>query len=731
MSKLRLLLAFLLPILLGCLIYALQPTFSSSIHSLLPQSGMSKQITELIAQRDRTFKNTLLVLLEDDRANAQRIALSAERVASSAKNSELFSQVQWQIDTQKVTAEFNRLKPYQAAFLTPMQRQSSPNWVMQQWYSPSANSAQLLEDPLLLSYGLSQKLLAQAANSTLIDTVPVLSHRQHSYVLLRLTIAPSYRGIDGGARIESWLAEVEDELVAGRVYSVGVARYSHAAVEQARGEISSIGLVSLFAIILLVLLIFRSFSVLLAVFYPLGVAILGGVLVLSLCFESIHILTLVFGASLLGLSVDYAFHWLLCYQLKSPVVLARTLLAAAMSSVIVFLAQTLTTFEVLAQMGVFAASGLLFAALSVVTLYPWVFNAELPTLQIRLISRLPKLRSNHWILSLLVVLCLGLASLQQVDDDVRKLQPINAELKSQEERIKGVFSQDLAPATIYFTAEDECGLIAKAHELSALLVRAKVEHSRVLVDFFPRCEEQRENISTVQRWLEHDGLYQKLASVLPISAEPPIGYQHQVSELEVMTLSSPVPSFIANQLQWMQTADGAYHSLLSLPVLSPKEAEQLTPQLAAWEAVYVDQVAALNSALAEARYRGGLILAATLLVLGCGLLLLFRNRRPLIRIIPVLVSFIAALGATWLFSQPFSVFTLLALVMLVGLSMDFSIFSARGEQCALLAIVCSALTTILAFGTLGLSEVPVLHNIGTVLTFGILGAMASSLLIRD
>jgi len=731
MSKLRLLIALLFPALLALIIYAIKPTFSSSVYSLLPQTNISENIATLIEQRNKTFKNTLVVLLEEDTDSPLRLREQAALVVASADASQLFSDIEWQKDADEIAENYALMKPYRAAFLSAEQRQSSPNWVIQQWYSPSANSTQLLQDPLLLNSGLQSLLLAQASDVTLIDSVPILNRDNKNYILIKLSIAPNNQSIEGSAKVESWLGEVKKALVSGRLYSLGVSRYSHAAVEQARDEVSSIGLVSLVAIVLLVLFIFRSPFVLVAVFYPLVVAILGGTLVLSLCFESIHLLTLVFGASLLGLSVDYAFHWLLCYQKKTPVVLARTLLAAGVSSVTVFLAQTLTSFEVLAQMGVFAASGIFLAATSVVILYPWIFKTGIGTTSAECFSKLPKLRVNSWWVPLLILICLGLVWQQKVDDDVRKLQPVNAELQAEEHQIQSVFSQNIAPAYIYINAPDECQLIAKAHDVAAILHRANIEYNRALIDYYPRCEQQLKNIEVAKSWGEEDGLYQMVASSLPIQTRPSEAYRRELAELELLTLSSPVPEFISSQLQWMKTSDGRSHGLVSLKVLSAEQSSTIVPQLAPLSAVYVDQVSQLNRALGQARYRGGSILVATLLLLGCGLLLLFRKQQPWLRTIPILVGFCAALGATWLLAQPFSVFTLLALVMLVGLSMDFSIFSAQGEQCALLAIVCSALTTILAFGTLGLSEVPVLHNIGTVLTFGILGAMASSLLIRD
>ena len=72
-----------------------------------------------------------------------------------------------------------------------------------------------------------------------------------------------------------------------------------------------------------------------------------------------------------------------------------------------------------------------------------------------------------------------------------------------------------------------------------------------------------------------------------------------------------------------------------------------------------------------------------------------------------------------------SIFHLLALLLVVGLSLDYSIFfnrmfdqSSSGLR-TLKALVLCATTTIVVFGILAYSSVPILHGIGLTVSIGV------------
>ena len=80
---------------------------------------------------------------------------------------------------------------------------------------------------------------------------------------------------------------------------------------------------------------------------------------------------------------------------------------------------------------------------------------------------------------------------------------------------------------------------------------------------------------------------------------------------------------------------------------------------------------------------------------------------------------VAILG--WM-GQPFQLFNVLALVLLLGIGVDYGIFLLEhdGDPSAWLAVALGAASTWLSFGLLGLSATPALRAFGLTLLFGVL-----------
>ncbi|MGV2899935.1 MMPL family transporter [Achromobacter sp. AGC78] len=85
--------------------------------------------------------------------------------------------------------------------------------------------------------------------------------------------------------------------------------YAAAGRAQAMAESTWIGSIALAGIVLVLLLALRRVRALLA-FVPVAVGLLTGAVACVAVFGSIHVLTLVIGASLIGVAVDFPMHWL-------------------------------------------------------------------------------------------------------------------------------------------------------------------------------------------------------------------------------------------------------------------------------------------------------------------------------------------------------------------------------------------------------------------------------------
>ena len=169
------------------------------------------------------------------------------------------------------------------------------------------------------------------------------------------------------------------------VLAAGVILYAAAAGAQAQWEVSIIGAGSMLGIAALIWLTFHSLKPIAWIMLSIGVGCLGALSLCWLLFDRIHLLTLVFGASLIGGAQDYGSYFL-CNRLTaegqsldSRQLLRRlfpALLLALVTTVVGYLALALTPFPGLRQMAVFSALGLIFAWLTVIFWFPALVGSE-------------------------------------------------------------------------------------------------------------------------------------------------------------------------------------------------------------------------------------------------------------------------------------------------------------------------------------------------------------------
>ena len=133
------------------------------------------------------------------------------------------------------------------------------------------------------------------------------------WALLRFRSAqPAFR-LDGDAPLQETLdaATRDARKAAGGSLDVlrgGVPLHAEAAASRAAFEVNTIGLGSLLAVLLLVWLAFRSLRPIALVGVSLLVGLAAAIAVTSWIFGEVHLITLVFGASLAGVAEDYGIH---------------------------------------------------------------------------------------------------------------------------------------------------------------------------------------------------------------------------------------------------------------------------------------------------------------------------------------------------------------------------------------------------------------------------------------
>jgi len=194
---------------------------------------------------------------------------------------------------------------------------------------------------------------------------------------------------------------------------------------------------------------------------------------------------------------------------------------------------------------------------------------------------------------------------------------------------------------------------------------------------------------------------------------------------------------------WLKTADeskqqlwlgcGAERclSIVSLTGISDLSALSALPPLSGVS--LIDPAGDLSALFARYRIRAtGLLISAYCLVF-LGLVVKFgwRNASKIIAV-PVVAALVSLAMMGW-FDQLFSLFNLFALLLVLGIGIDDAIFfylaHNNKRDTTSLAVVLSALTTLLAFGLLAISSTEIVHAFGFTVAVGILTALMASPLV--
>ena len=575
------------------------------------------------------------------------------------------------------------------------------------------------------------------------------------YVLLTYTLqqsAFSLKAQDAAVPLLDGAADAARRAAPGAdIISAGVVLHAAAAGRQASAEIHTIGVGSLAGIVLLTWLTFRSLRPIGLTLLAIGVGFLGALSVCWLLFGQIHLLTLVFGASLIGVAQDYGIYFL-CHRLRADPALdsahlLRRLLPGLgltlLAAVIGYMGLALTPFPGLRHMALFSALGLVFAWLTVVCWFPALISGStlragpLARSYRRLVPHWPRLSSRPLSLVLglaLLALSIGGWSRLTTNDDIRSLQSSPAALVQDQIKLSKLLDAP-SPVQYYLVRGDSSEQVLQREEalkkrLDPLIQAGHIAGYQALSNWVPSKQAQAARLALLEsRLLAADGPLAMLARAI---GEDP-GWatttaQHLRRHAAPMRVEDFLRSAAAEPWRhlWLgQVDDGAHKTHASIVALRGLRYASL-PQLArAADGLagvqWVDKVGGISALLGSYRATMGWVVLAAYAVVFAALLPRYRARTWRVLAATALAS-VLTLALLGFSGQHLQLFHVLALMLLLGVGVDYGIFmqesAAHGDDAPWLAVALSAASTILSFGLLALSGTPALHAFGLTMLVG-------------
>jgi predicted exporter len=523
------------------------------------------------------------------------------------------------------------------------------------------------------------------------------------------------------------------------VLRAGVPLHAEAAAAQGAAEINLIGWASLAAVLALVWAGFRSLRPMACVALSLLVGMAVALSVTAWVFGTVHLVTLVFGASLVGVAEDFGIHYFSSraatpHEPGASLMrrLAPGMTLALATSVLGYAVMALVPFPGLRQMALFSAVGLTAAFVTVACWFPALAGPgrAMTPLAARIARSLAWLRwrpslprrATAWALCLAgaALLGAGLAKLP-VRDDVRQLQSSPPALLQQQAQVQRLLRWPSPGQFFLVAANDEQGLLQAEQRLVVALAGLRelglIDGWSALSDWVPPAARQREAAALTARaeTAVLAAIGRQTGERLDRTAPAPAALQlaHWLAQ----------PAATALRAQWLgRQADGRVASVV---LISGLERPDDLPRVAAAArgvpgVQWVDRVAEVTQLLSRYRQAMVLVMVAGFAIVGATLFA--RYRRDAWRAwLPSALACVIALAVLGWLGLPMQLFNVLELIILLGIGVDYGIFllEHRGDGSAWTAVVLGAASTWLAFGLLALSHTPALQAFGVTLLVGL------------
>lgn len=620
------------------------------------------------------------------------------------------------------------------------------------------------EDPLLLYPALLERLEAARAGPLRVVDGQFVSETNEAVILLASVHSP-FRSVHQGplqARIEARFAELADAAAAKgevlRLRQSGVGRFALKAEAQIRGDIQRISILSTIGVIALFSLLFRSPRVIVLALVPLAAGVLTATAVSLLVFGRIHGLTLAFGASLIGICIDYPVHLFNHHALEpdpdGALGTARRvrpgLLLGALTTVAGFVGLGWASFPGVREIAVFAALGVIAALLMTLWVLPplMVDRPQPVALQRKLggwaaalLEGMEARRALLWVLPALALLAIGLAIPRiEFQDDVAALNETDAELLAEDEAVRALVSRMDAGRMVIAIGDDEQQALQKNDAVHERLVQAReageLEAFASLHDLLWSEELQLANLAA---YGEPEAFVARLDAAFVeqgFRAGVFDAFKHELERLRAGQGAPPLDyatlaaSPLAEAASSMRVELDGQVAMLSL-VRGVEDPEALRARVADLDDVHVFDQRALMAEL-YGRHR-----SSTIKLVGVGLLavlamiaLRYRALGPtLAAFLPALLAAGTAVAVLVLAGFALNLLHVVSLLLVLSMGVDYGVFLAesRGQPEQVAATVSSLLacciSTVLAFGLLAMSSNPGLRAIGLTTGIGVFASL--------
>ncbi|EOX4929529.1 MMPL family transporter [Vibrio alginolyticus] len=725
-------------------VWSAESPIETNILKLLPKNQQNPVAEQAFESVSASMSDKVIFVITAPDKNA--LFAAAAEFDKGLRQSNHFRDVVGKISPQEQQAWASYYFKHRFQLLTPEQRErlsqnpeQQVQHVIQSLYNPfsGVTGQELQNDPFLLFRDYLSQVTQQSSSFRLDNGYLSVEKDGAQYLLITAELKDSPYSLTGQLAVPDIQALEQSvaQKYGAEVAHTGVLFYADFGTQSAKSEISTIGVFSLLGIIALFVLVFRSVVPLSLALLSITIGLLVALSVTTWIFGKVHLFSLVFGASLIGVSIDYAFHYLTerlaagnewdSEQGLKHIFIAITL--GLITSLIGYLGMLVAPFPGLQQLALFSSIGLIAAYITVVAWYPIL--ARNPS---QSISNLPgQSLLAKWLtlwnqprikvgLPMLCVVASGFFLLQlNYDDDIRLLQTMPNDLKQQETLITTLSGMQSSQQMLVITADDDENLMKKLESLTPTLEAWKadstIESYQSLSRYLSSVERQQQDYQLIRDLYATQS--SPLTSGLGLSKKPKMDADFipvTVEQYLQNPVSAPVRFLHLGKIKGKSATVVVLNQLQDSAVVKAFAKSKS-------DVVYLNKAEEISTLFGEYRIKIMELLAAASAVIFLVLIKRYGLQHSCRVLLPSLIACACGLATAVAMGTTLNLFNLLGLVLILGIGIDYTLFFAEKARSVstLLAITLSAMTTVLSFGLLSLSQTHAIHSFGITVLSGI------------
>ena len=487
-----------------------------------------------------------------------------------------------------------------------------------------------------------------------------------------------------------------------KIYLTGTPIHSYYASSRSMLEINLICILSVIFLLGLFKYYFSDLRHLIPTLTSIGLGMLLGYIVCTLIFPSIHVLTFVFSTTLIGICIDYSLHYFIEKDLSK---IFKSLTVSMLTTVSAFAVLLFSGVELLKQIAVFTMTGLFSVYLMVVLFYPLL---KIDTKQRTIGFSLSEKTKKILLYSVAAVAFCGLFFIQ-FNDDIKDMYVPSKKLAGAEKLYKEVTDNN---SKITFAIVRGNNLQDILEKEEALIKEVNFTKIQALSKYLPSHKQQAKNRELRKNLYNHS--LKNYATFLSSEQVNKLLKEEYPADYLDMDKNSIFSEFLIDK----NTSLVMLYDIKDPQVIIDNGYE------------YIDVQQSISDRIKNCRINCLVMLLPVFVILFILLSVIYKPKNTLKILTPSILATTFSIGVLSIFNVEINLFHVLAIFLIIGFGLDYSVFKAGGIKGSKDAVLLSCLTTVFSFLLLALTNFKLISSLGLILSIGLSVSYLTSLIFE-